>query len=189
MGLKITMCSWGKFWTQMIQRPKNPTAISEELGAKTWVSGAKADYCTCHLHSASQRGGQTTYATPLPSPQRRNEITTSQILRGTGAPLKPCLNLSALSRQFLLTGEGQESWWVSLIRYPATIRCFANFSQHGSQKQKYLSVWAELSRLLQWELSVWGFSHTDLWRLKGIRICTCLPFPQLMGSTFKVMER
>ena len=38
MGLKITVCSWGKFWTQMIQRPKNPTAISEELGAKTWVS-------------------------------------------------------------------------------------------------------------------------------------------------------
>lgn len=188
MGLKITVCSWGKFWTQMIQRPKNPTVISEKLGAKTWVSEQKQTTAMPPALSITERWANH-LSHPLAWPQIRNEITASHILRGTGAPLKPCLNLSALSRQFLLIGEGQEPWWVSLIRYPATIWCFANFSQHGSQKQKYLSVWAEASRLLQWDLIVWGFSHTGLWRLKGVSICTCLPFLQLMGSTFRVMER
>ena len=36
MGLKTTVCthSWDKFWTKDAKRPKNPTAASEELGAK-----------------------------------------------------------------------------------------------------------------------------------------------------------
>lgn len=139
MGLKITVCSWGKFWTQMIQRPKNPTVISEKLGAKTWVSEQKQTTAMPPALSITERWANH-LSHPLAWPQIRNEITASHILRGTGAPLKPCLNLSALSCQFLLIGEGQEPWWVSLIRYPATIWCFANFSRHGSQKQKYFSL-------------------------------------------------
>ena len=36
LGLKITACmhSWGRFWTKDTKRPKNPTAIFEEPGAK-----------------------------------------------------------------------------------------------------------------------------------------------------------
>ena len=44
MGLKIALCmrSWGKFWTKRYkEKKKHPTAISEERGAKTWVSEAK----------------------------------------------------------------------------------------------------------------------------------------------------
>ena len=34
MGWKITvcMCSWGKFWTKNMKRPKNPTAVFEDPG-------------------------------------------------------------------------------------------------------------------------------------------------------------
>ena len=63
LGLKITarMHSWGRFWTKDTKRPKNPTAIFEE-------PGAKAGYCTdpCTQHHLS--GGQTTSATPLTRP-------------------------------------------------------------------------------------------------------------------------
>lgn len=114
MGLKITVCSWGKFWTQMIQRPKNPTVISEKLGAKTWVSEQKQTTAMPPALSITERWANH-LSHPLAWPQIRNEITASHILRGTGAPLKPCLNLSALSCQFLLIGEGQEPWWVSLL--------------------------------------------------------------------------
>ena len=57
MGLKITVDtrSWGKFWTQKIQKDKKtkktkkPTAISEELGAK-------AGYCACPAAHNTAKG-------------------------------------------------------------------------------------------------------------------------------------
>ena len=49
-GLKITACmrSWGKFWTRY-KKTKNPTAASEE-------PGAKAGYSACPLHSTPPKG-------------------------------------------------------------------------------------------------------------------------------------
>ena len=57
MGLKITV-QLGQILDPNDTETKKP-AISEELGAKTWVSRAKEEYCACHPHSTSQRGGQT----------------------------------------------------------------------------------------------------------------------------------
>ena len=55
MGLKITACmgSWGKFWTQKIQRDKkNPTVIFEETGAKTgcWEQKQGTEHAPCTQH-------------------------------------------------------------------------------------------------------------------------------------------
>ena len=49
-GLKIAACmhSWGKLWTRY-KKTKNPTATSEE-------PGAKAGHCACPLHSAPPKG-------------------------------------------------------------------------------------------------------------------------------------
>ena len=49
--LKITayMRSWGRLWTTRYEKTKNPTATSEE-------SGAKAGYCSWPLHTAPPRG-------------------------------------------------------------------------------------------------------------------------------------
>ena len=72
----------GQIMNKKIQkRPKKPQmATSEDLGEKK-VSGAKAGYCECPLHSTPQRGGQTTYqpldnplATPLSSPHIRYKL-------------------------------------------------------------------------------------------------------------------
>ena len=74
-GLKITVCmrSWGKFWTKDTKQPKNPTATSEE-------PGAKAGYCPCPLHTAPPKGWAKHLSHPscrpldtlLPSPHVRN---------------------------------------------------------------------------------------------------------------------
>ena len=107
-GLKITVCmrNWGKFSIKDTKRLKNTEATSEELEAKQ-------GYCACSLHTASQRGGQNTGATPftlpldapLPSPHVRNQLTWTpgasnketcylfSLLPGAaGAQTKPCLN-------------------------------------------------------------------------------------------------
>ena len=53
------MCSWGKFWTQKIQRDqKNPTATFEALGAKIGYWEQKQG--TEHMPQHHLRGGQTT---------------------------------------------------------------------------------------------------------------------------------
>ena len=61
-GLKVTacMCGWSKFWTQNIQKDKNPTATSEEPGAKTgcWEQKQGTVHTLCTQYH--QRGGQTT---------------------------------------------------------------------------------------------------------------------------------
>ena len=61
-ALKITACmrSWGKFWTKGTQRPENPTATSEEPGAKTkrWEQKQGTAHAPCTQHH--QRDGQTT---------------------------------------------------------------------------------------------------------------------------------
>ena len=63
--LKITACtcSWGKLETKDTKSPKNPTATSEELGAKT-VSGAKARYWTCSFHTTPPQGWAKHLGTP-----------------------------------------------------------------------------------------------------------------------------
>ena len=51
VGLKRTPCmrSWGKFWTQKIQRPKNTTATFEQ-------PRAKIGYCARALHTPPPKG-------------------------------------------------------------------------------------------------------------------------------------
>ena len=77
-GLKITvcMCSQGKLWTTRYKKTKNPTATSEE-------PGAKAGHCTCPLHKTPPEGwadhlsypssltpGNTSTLTPCKEPAR-----------------------------------------------------------------------------------------------------------------------
>ena len=53
--------SWGKLWT-MYKKTKNPTATSEELGAKTGS-------CACPLHRAPPREWASHLSHPsIPSP-------------------------------------------------------------------------------------------------------------------------
>ena len=76
-GLKTTvcMCTWGKLWTTRYKKTKNPTATSEEPGAKAGPANAP---CTQH----HLRGGRTTSASPparplhapLPSPRVRKQL-------------------------------------------------------------------------------------------------------------------
>ena len=49
--IKITACmhSWSKLWTKSYKKTKNPTATSEELGAK-------AEYSACPLHTTPPKG-------------------------------------------------------------------------------------------------------------------------------------
>ena len=47
------MRSWGKLLTIRYKKSKNPTATSEE-------QGAKPEYCACLLHTVSPKGEQTT---------------------------------------------------------------------------------------------------------------------------------
>ena len=56
------MHAWlGQIRTKRYKRQnKKPTATSEELRAKCWVLGAKAQYWACPLHSIPQKDGQTT---------------------------------------------------------------------------------------------------------------------------------
>ena len=118
-----------------------PTAISEEPGAKKTGVGSKG-YCTCppawdstkrwtnHLsHPSSPIPGHSPTLTPYkekalyrpPNPLTPHPLPQS-VSKGTtasaGTPVKPHLNFFCLtSSQFLLIGEGQESWLVSLLCY------------------------------------------------------------------------
>ena len=65
MGLKITvcMCSWGKFWTQKIQKDKKNQlpflkSLEQKQGvrSKNRVSGAKTGHCTYPLHTTPPKG-------------------------------------------------------------------------------------------------------------------------------------
>ena len=93
------MCSWGKLWTTRYKKTKNPTATSEE-------PGAKAGYRACPLHSTPPKGradslshpsGLTPGHTPtqLTPPQGASKGTCylfSLPRAAAGAPIKPCLN-------------------------------------------------------------------------------------------------
>ena len=97
LGLKITACmhSWGRFWTVDAKRPKNPTAVLKEpgakaegrkqkqrVGSKSRESGAKAESREQKQRVGSKSGvlhrplhaqhhlsgGQTTSATPVTRP-------------------------------------------------------------------------------------------------------------------------
>ena len=50
------MGCWGKLWTKRYKKTKNPTATSEEPGAKNSVLRAKAAYYICSLHTALPKG-------------------------------------------------------------------------------------------------------------------------------------
>ena len=77
--------------------------------------------CTKHHKEVGK-----TLDTPTPSPHARHQLTRPQgasngtcylsslPLATTGTPIKCCLNVLAWPHQFLLTGEGQEPWSVSL---------------------------------------------------------------------------
>ena len=80
MGLKITacMCSWGKFWTQKIQRDqKNPTATFEKAGAKTGCLEQKqGTACTWPLHTTSPKGWAKLLSQPSgPTPGHTPTLT------------------------------------------------------------------------------------------------------------------
>ena len=57
------MRGWVKLWTRY-KETKNPTATSEELGAKTgcWEQTQGTVHASCTQHH--QRSGQSTQATP-----------------------------------------------------------------------------------------------------------------------------
>ena len=65
-GLKISVCmhSWGKLWTTRYKKTKNPSATSEEPGAKAGrpEQNQSTVHAPCTQHH--QSGGQTTSATP-----------------------------------------------------------------------------------------------------------------------------
>lgn len=44
----MCMCSWGKLWITRYKKSQNPTAASEELGAKP-------EYSACHQHSITPK--------------------------------------------------------------------------------------------------------------------------------------
>ena len=55
LGLKITACmhSWGTFWTMDTKKPKNPTAIFEEPGAKAEAREQKPGIAQAPAHSTT----------------------------------------------------------------------------------------------------------------------------------------
>ena len=97
----------GQIMSNKIQKDrKNPTATSEELGAKP-------GHCACLLHSTPPKGGKPpkpptllvrTLDIPLPLPYTRNMLAPPRgASKGThhlfflppaaaGAPIKPCLH-------------------------------------------------------------------------------------------------
>ena len=108
-----------------IQKGQNPASTSEAPGAKAWP-------WACPLHTASPKGwadllshpSSPTVDIPLPSPHKRNQLL------GKGArehvncfcyflqlqePQQSLAWISFLvSSQFLLIGEGQEPWSISV---------------------------------------------------------------------------
>ena len=101
------MCRWDKLWTTRYKKTKNPTATSEE-------AGAKAGYCACPLLSTPPKGwadhlshrscptpGHTPTLTPCKelahptsgSEWPREPVTYSRSpTAAAGTPVKPCLN-------------------------------------------------------------------------------------------------
>ena len=81
MGLKLTACThrWGKLWTKS---PKNPTATSEEPGAKTGCREQKQVLSMPLALNTTIGVGKTPKPplwpdppdTPLPSPRLRNQL-------------------------------------------------------------------------------------------------------------------
>ena len=126
-GLKITACiySWGKLWTRY-KKTKNPTATSEELGAK-------AGYCTCPLYTAPPKGwakhlshssGPTPGPAPVLTPCKEPACPHRPVSKGTcylfslppasaGAPVKPCLNFLPGLLPISIDYGGQEPWSVT----------------------------------------------------------------------------
>ena len=62
---------------------KNPTATSEELGAKAGV-GRKAGYCTCLLHKTPPKGWEKHLSLPSgPTPGHTPTLTLGEQARET----------------------------------------------------------------------------------------------------------
>ena len=157
----------GQIMNKKIQKdPKNQMATSEDLGEKT-LSGAKAGYWECPLHSPPQRGEQTTWhpsANPLDIPLSssgvRNQKPASSFSPRGGQGSVPCfcsllwpqkpqwklawIDCLAFS-QFLLTGEGQEPWSVSEW---ARERSMGWDGRESAVARSYQALWAIVRTLV-----------------------------------------
>ena len=63
------MCSWGKLWTKRKKKTKNPTATSEELGAKTEYWEQKQGIVHTPVHTTKGVGKPLSHSSgPTPGP-------------------------------------------------------------------------------------------------------------------------
>ena len=114
--LKITTCmqSWGKLWTTRYERPKKPNCYFWRIQSKSTVMGGKAGYCTWPVNTTlpKQRADHLNHPSGLtptlipckvPAHPHLGEWASKGSCylfsfppAASGAPVKPCLNLSGL---------------------------------------------------------------------------------------------
>ena len=142
-GLKVTahMCSWGKFWTQNIQKDRSPTATSEEPGAKTgcWEQKQGTVHILCTTppegwannltHPSGLTPGHTPTLphlrdqlnTPLWEQAREHIACSCSTLLQEGASKSLARIFSPTSSQFLLIKEAKNPGQNSLT--PRCVVC------------------------------------------------------------------